>query len=317
MNVTIDFGGTNIKIGLVREGSVLVKTSIPALSDNGLLTRLPDVEQGIRRLLSGAGVSLADCRGIGIALPGIIDGEGKTLLSIKDKYTDALGFDFAGWSASQLGLPLVVENDARAALLGEIAYGNARGEKDAVLVIFGTGIGTAAMIGGEVVRGRHGQAGILGGHLATDIYGERCNCGNPGCLEAQASHWAIPLRAAKLPGFADSMLAGEKDWGYETILRASEEGDAFAARLEADLLLHWGAGIVNLIHAYDPEVVILSGGLMKSADRLLPRLAERVRETAWTPWGTPRFTVAEDPETSVLLGMSYLASRQQHASKGE
>ncbi|MCC3376057.1 ROK family protein [Cohnella sp. REN36] len=309
MNVTIDFGGTNIKIGLIRDGEMLAKISIPARSGTGLLSRLPDVEEGIRRLLGEAGTSLAACGGIGIALPGIIDGEGKTLLSIKDKYTDALGFDFAGWSQERLGLPLVVENDARAALIGETAYGAARGERDAVLVIFGTGIGTAAMIGGRVLRGKHGQAGILGGHLTTDIYGERCNCGNPGCLEAQASHWGIPLRAAKLPGYADSALAAETDWGYASVLRASEEGDAFAARLEADLLRHWSAGIVNLIHAYDPEVVILSGGLMKSAARILSPLAEMVREQAWTPWGAPRFLAAGDPETSVLLGMSYLADR--------
>lgn len=321
MNVTIDFGGTNIKLGLIRDGEVLAKSSIPARSDEGMLARLPEAQQAVRELLSAGGFSLKQCGGIGLALPGIVDPARQTLASIKEKYTDAIGFDFAGWARSAFGLPLVVENDARAALLGEVAYGAARGEKDVVLVIFGTGIGTAAMMDGRVVRGRHDQAGILGGHLTTDVYGEVCACGNPGCLEAQASHWAIPARAAKRPGYAESRLAGDTAWGYEAVIKAAAEGDSFAGRLLDDLIVHWSAGIVNLLHAYDSEVVVLSGGLMKSADSILPRLTSRIAATAWLPWGTPRFVVAKDPETSVLLGMSYLASqayvRQKRTAAGE
>lgn len=70
-----------------------------------------------------------------------------------------------------------MENDARAALLGEVSYGTAQGVADAVLFIFGTGIGTAAMMNGKIVTGRHYQAGILGGHLTTNVYGETCVCG--------------------------------------------------------------------------------------------------------------------------------------------
>lgn len=309
MNVTIDFGGTNIKIGLVRDGEVLARTSMPAYSEHGLFPRLPAVERAVRDLMAEAGVTPGQCRGLGLALPGIVDAERKTLTSIKDKYEDAVGFDFAGWAQSAFGLPLAVENDARAALLGEVAYGVARGATDAVLVIFGTGIGTAAIMNGQVVRGRHHQAGILGGHLTTDLHGEPCACGNVGCMEAQASHWAIPIRARKMPGFAASALARTAEQGYEAVFRASRDGDERAARLLDDLIGHWSAGIVNLIHAYDPEVIVLSGGLMKSADCLLPRLTEHIRARAWTPWGTPRLVVSKDPEASVLLGMSYLLTQ--------
>ncbi|MBB6730598.1 ROK family protein [Cohnella zeiphila] len=309
MNVTIDFGGTNIKIGLVRDGEVFAKTSIPANSGEGMLARLPEAEQAVRGLLGSSGTDLAQCKGIGLALPGVVDPVRKTLVSIKEKYTDALGFDFAGWTERAFGLPPVVENDARAALFGEVAYGAAKGERDAVLVIFGTGIGTAAMMDGRIVRGRHDQAGILGGHLTTDVYGQACACGNAGCLEAQASHWALPIRAAKRPGFAASRLAQRTDWGYEAVMQDTLAGDEFADRLLGDLIVHWSAGIVNLLNAYDPEVVVLSGGLMKSADALLPRLTERILASAWLSWGHPRFVVAEDPETSVLLGMSYLAEQ--------
>lgn len=309
MNITIDFGGTNIKIGLVQEGRIIAKACIPALSSSGLLGRLPDAAGAVRGLLAEIGADVGQCAGVGLSLPGIVDSGRKTLMSIHEKYTDAVGFDFAGWALKEFGLPIATENDARAALIGETAYGTARGEKDAVLMIFGTGIGTAAMIGGQVLRGRHHQAGILGGHLTSDVNGEACNCGNIGCVEAQASHWSIPLRAAKLQGFEESVLAKESGWGYEEVIRASGEGDVFAMSLLEDLIHHWSAGIVNLVHAYDPEVVVLSGGLMKSSELLLPRLKAEVDARSWTTWGKPLLTVADDPEISALLGMSYMVEQ--------
>ncbi|MFC4599897.1 ROK family protein [Cohnella hongkongensis] len=317
MNIAIDFGGTNIKIGLIDRGKVAAKASIPAYSEHGLAGRLPAVEKTVKALLGEAGWTPAACRGVGLALPGIVDADNRTLLSIHDKYADAIGFDFSQWVADAFSLPFVMENDARAALVGEVAYGAARGAKDAVLMMFGTGIGTAAIMNGSVVRGRHYQAGILGGHLATDIHGEKCACGNVGCMEAQASHWALSVRAARMPGFSDSPLSENSGaLGYEDVISAGERGEGWARSLVESLLEHWSAGIVNLIHAYDPEVVVLSGGLMKSADRVLPQVIDRTLASAWTPWGAPRFVVAEDPETSVLLGLSHLADSEERSRKG-
>ena len=85
-----------------------------------------------------------------------------------------------------------VENDARAALLGELAHGAAVGVRDAVLLVAGTGIGTAAVIDGQLIRGRSGHAGILGGHLTIDRGGDPCNCGNLGCAEVYGGSWSLP-----------------------------------------------------------------------------------------------------------------------------
>jgi glucokinase len=311
VNVTIDFGGTNIKIGLVEGGTVMAKTSLPAYSGNGLFPRLPVVVQAVHELLRQRGADLQDCQGIGVALPGIVDSDDRRLIATPGKYSDAIGIDFGEWIQEAFSLPCVMENDARAALLGEAAYGMAKGARNAVMVTFGTGIGTAAMMDGQVVRGAHYQAGILGGHLTTDIHGGVCICGNKGCLEAQSGAWALTARAAGLNGYTDSAWARKTGpLGYEDVIRAASEGEEWAGRLLDDLIGHWSAGIVNLIHAYDPEVVVLSGGLMKSADRLLPRMKERVLQSAWTPWGTPRFVVANDPDTSVLLGLSHLVKEK-------
>jgi glucokinase len=306
IDIAVDFGGTNIKIGLIREGEVLSKTSIPAISGGGIKSRLADVEAAVRDLMNLAAVTLAEFRGIGIAIPGLVDTAKQTLLSVNDKYPDAIGLSFAEWAYRAFSLPSVLENDARAALIGEVAYGSARGENDAVLVIFGTGIGTAAIMNGEVVRGRHFQAGILGGHMATDIHGELCNCGNIGCAEAQAGHWAIPGIAKSHPLYKDSALANEEPLDYRAVIECANRGDPAATQLLDEFVRHWSAAIVNMIHAYDPQVVILSGGLMKSQKTVVPLLIEQVHRSAWTAWGKVRFTVADDPDTSVLLGVSHL-----------
>lgn len=306
MNITIDFGGTKIKIGLVHKGKVVSRAGIPAHSDQGLIRRLPDVESSVRALLAEQHISLSDCSGIGIATPGLVDAEKKTILSINDKYSDAVGFSFQQWVDEAFSLRLVFENDARSALLGEVGYGVAQGETDAVMMTFGTGIGTAVWMSGQILRGKHHQAGILGGHLTTDIHGNVCNCGNRGCLEAQASHWALPQMASRLPAYQVSSLSKAEEINYAVVLEAAKSGDHTAFDFLESLIAHWSAGILNMIHAYDPDIVILSGGLMKAQQYLLPLLQGRVHRLSWTPWGKVRFAVSQDPETSVLLGLDYL-----------
>jgi glucokinase len=306
LDITIDFGGTTIKLGLVQGGEIISRKSLPALSGSGLLRRLPDVERAVSEMLQEQQILLDQCSGVGLAIPGLVDSTAMTLMSANEKYVDAVGFSFSQWAEEAFSLPIVLENDARAALLGETAFGVARGETDAVLMIFGTGIGTSAMINGQIVRGKHHQAGILGGHFITDIYGFKCNCGNQGCLEAHASHWALPNIIKQHAQGRATILSAQEEVSYLKVIQASQAGDQVAKAVWEDLIMHWSAGIINLVHAYDPEIVILSGGLMKSAELFLPRFIERVHQLAWAPWGKVRFAVAEDPDLSVLLGVSHL-----------
>ncbi|CAG7616204.1 ROK family protein [Paenibacillus allorhizosphaerae] len=306
MEIAIDFGGTNIKLGLIDGGQARDLATLPAYSGQGLLKRLPAVEQAVLDMLKRHEISLDQCRGIGLAIPGIVDFAAGQLLSVNKKYADAIGFHFAGWAADTFCLRSVLENDARAALIGEVAHGAAQGERDVVLVSFGTGIGTSAMIDGKVLRGKHHLAGILGGHFVTGDMGVLCNCGNAGCLEAQASHWALPRLFRSHLHHSSSVLKEHEDLSYLTLLQAADAGDRVASELAEQLILQWGAGLVNMVHAYDPELVVLSGGLMKSASRVLPQLAAYVHKHAWAPWGKVRITAAARPELSVLLGVSHL-----------
>lgn len=298
MRIALDLGGTRIKIGFFEDGKLSDFQSIPAHSQESITAVLDRVVGAVSKKKGDRPVRM-----VGLATPGIIDPYGRKILSINSKYSDAVGFDFSAWCLKEFGCLLVMENDANAALLGEVSKGCAVGERDAVMMILGTGIGTAAMMDGRLVRGRHFQAGILGGHFVVDLHGMPCTCGGKGCLETLTGSGVLEELVRGMPGFEDSILSS-LDWpGMEGVIEAMEHGDPFASRVFDDVMEALGAGITNLVHAYDPEVVVLSGGVMKGKDRIMPALEQKVRERVWTPWGAVRLLVAKDPDSSVLLGL--------------
>jgi glucokinase len=299
--LAIDFGGTEIKLGTL-EGGTLVATA--ALTPSGTDADLAHVRD-TAALLGG------DIDAVGIALPGVIDHTVGAMIAAHGKYQWALGRELRTWATDVFAVPAVVENDARAALYGEVRFGAAAGARDAVLMTLGTGIGTAAMMDGRLVRGAHGHAGILGGHLTVELDGPECNCGNRGCAEAVASTWALARDIAADPRLAAGLGLGEgvdADARPGLKLLFEHADDTIVAPVLERYLRAWGAGVVGLCHSYDPDVVIVSGGVLRSADKLMPALTDYVRSHLWSSSHRPEFVVPKAPEHSVLLGLSALAS---------
>jgi glucokinase len=178
------------------------------------------------------------------------------------------------------------------------------------MITLGTGIGAAAMIEGRLLRGKHSQAGCLGGHIPAVYNGRPCMCGNVGCVEAEASTWALPSICESWPGFAGSLLASEPRLDLKALFRCSAAGDGIAVAIRDRFLHVWAAGAVGLIHAYDPEVLVLGGAVMQSSGQVLPFLREYVTAHAWTPWGKVRVSPAKLGRDSALLGAIPLLSDQ-------
>lgn len=292
MELCIDLGGTEIKLAVIEGASILASDRI---SVTGTTADLDAAVAASRALIERTGAPTA----VGIAVPGVVDPASGRMLHANDKYGFLNDFDLRGWAHREFGLPSVIENDARAALIGETSTGSASGERDAVLITLGTGIGTAAMIDSIPLRGVTGHAGILGGHTTVDIHGPVCPCGNVGCGEALASSWA-------LQGSAPHPSTGS---GIGTVkdLFAS---DAHAETRDAFLRV-WGATVVTLCHMYDPSVVILSGGILRAGDAVRTPIETYVREHLWPSMTAPRFVVPPEPEYSVARGLSVLA-HQNH-----
>lgn len=306
----VDFGGTLIKLGLMKKGIIMDFATLPSHAGRDFDQLLRQIVTAYERMLDARQLKRTDLLGMGVAIPGIVDFDRKKVLSVNKKYEAAVGFSFEQWAQDSFKLSLVIDNDAKAALIGEVTFGSAKGETDAVLMTFGTGIGTAAIINGRLLRGKHHQAGCLGGHITTGPAHFVCTCGNMGCLEATAGNWALPIVAKDRDGFSSSLLAKQEIVDYHSVIYCAEQGDDFS-RLFLDYLLNqWSAGIVNLIHAYDPQTVILSGGLMKSSLHIRSEIERRVRKRAWTPWGDIRFAIAENPDQSVLYGLEVLIMEQ-------
>ncbi|WP_223607649.1 ROK family protein [Chryseobacterium sp. OSA05B] len=301
--IAIDMGGTMIKIGIVKEDIILSSTSISADSRNGLRQRLPYIEQTVKDLLAQQGLSSKDIAGLGIASPGIIDSKQKKILSIDKKFGDAPDIDLEEWCRQTFELPFCIENDARAALLGEWKYGKAKDMDNVVLMSLGTGVGSAAVIEGQLLKGKHFTAGILGGHFVINYKGTVCNCGNKGCVETEASTW-------KLNSHSDNTDVELSLSDYKTVFQLAEQGDSAALAIRDQSLDVWAACAINLIHAYDPEILILTGGIMGSGSHIIPYIRKQTEQHAWTPWGKVKVEAAAFPSSAALYGMSYLVKSQ-------
>ncbi|REC48887.1 ROK family protein [Chryseobacterium pennipullorum] len=304
--IAIDMGGTKIKAGIVQQGIIHSSLSIDADSGNGLRQRLPHLQEAIESLLNQEGLSTAEIAGLGIASPGIVDSIQKKILSIDKKFGDAPGIDLEEWCLKTFNIPFCIENDARSSLWGEWKYGKAKNYDNAAIITLGTGVGSAAIIGGKLLKGKHFTAGILGGHSVINYNGRICNCGNKGCVETEASTWNVETIAKSDINFAESPLTHAPVIDYELVFRLAAEGDQVALRIREQSVKAWSACAINLIHAYDPEILLFTGGIMASSTQIIPFIRQHIEKHAWTPWGTVHIEEGVFPGTAALLGIAHL-----------
>jgi glucokinase len=304
--IGIDMGGTIIKIGLMKEGLLVDRVEIAAQSASGLKKQLPGLESAIDKLMKLNGLQPEEVLGIGFSFAGLVDSFQNRILSTNQKYDDGPETDLVGWAREKWGWPLFAMNDARMALLGEWQYGAGKGYTDIVMVTLGTGIGTAVLAGGKLLIGKHFQAGNLGGHFVVDHKGTICTCGNIGCVEAEASTWRLPSLLKEHQGFSASSMNKEKILDFKALFYHAGNNDKVANEVLDHCLSTWAAGIINMIHAFDPEMIILSGGLMKSSSIILQVLQEKIDRLAWTPWGKVKLAEAQYSDSAALYGAEYL-----------
>jgi glucokinase len=251
--IGIDLGGTNLRVALVsRRGEVLRKIKEPSKGD-------------VMAALKLAVESLAEeeTRGVGIGVAGLIDREEMRVISSPNLPR------LNGKSFRELGLrlPLAIENDANAAAMGEKWLGAGRGFRSFVLLTLGTGIGCGIVHNGKLL-GIAAEAG----HMSISAGGEKCLCGNYGCLEQYAGARAITDAATRaLEKGAGSMLSECCEGNIyritsEDVFRTALEGDALSRDILKEAGKYLGVGISNLVNIFSPEAVILSGGLIGAWD---------------------------------------------------
>ena len=285
----------------MRGNAILAAKSLPADRASGFARLLPALEETVIELLWGAAIDRADCSGVVLGFCGIVSPREKRVLATNAKFEDATGLDLGGRFEQAFGLPFFLENDARLALLGEHSFGAARGTRDAVMITLGTGIGGAALLEGRLLQSRHGLAGTIGGHLPVVLNGRLCSCGNRGCADAEASTARLPEIYGESAGEAGGLLS-KRPFGFAELFDAIETGDKPALATFEHCLQVWSALTVALIHAYDPEVVVYGGSVLKRAGEILPRIQEYVNAHAWTPGRKVPLQAAALGSNAALLG---------------
>ncbi|HEX6643880.1 MAG TPA: ROK family protein [Gemmatimonadales bacterium] len=286
----IDIGGTSYTVGAVLEdGSrTLALRNAPTRPEDGadgVLARLLATSREVMEAARAADPGAAFI-GAGAGAPGPLDTRsGVVLLTPNLGWVD---YPLAARLREGLGIPVVIDNDANCAVLGEWWIGAARGTRNAIGFTIGTGIGGGIIVDGRLYHGASDCAGEIG-HTTIESNGRRCACGNYGCLEAYASGTAIARRAVEaLEAGAESGMPARVGGDFsritaQLVYQAAEDGDELAREVVHDTAHFLGAGIANLVNIFNPEVVVVCGGVRQAGDLLFAPLRREVARRAFKP----------------------------------
>ncbi|HEV2447572.1 MAG TPA: ROK family protein [Candidatus Sulfopaludibacter sp.] len=272
----IDIGGSNIKAGMVDEkGAILASRTIPTPTDLDVF--LPSLQDAIRWLREAT----VEPAGVGVGCKGIINPDNTLVETIRGSLHFLEGLRLSDVVGLPTGVPVFADNDARVAMAGEMVWGAARGRGHVLMLTLGMGVGGAAVVNGQLLRGHSGVAGHLG-HITVDPDGLLCSCGNRGCLETVFSARAIEgeVWAAVHRGCSSSLTRLFREQPQlatcRTIFQAAREGDELASSVVNRAIHKLAAAIAGLLHVFDPELVIVGGKLADAGADLLDPLQEEV-----------------------------------------
>ena len=271
--IGIDVGGMSIKAGAVDEsGNILYKQSCPTGVERGYVAMIRDMANLAVTVAEKSGHTMAEVRAIGVGIPGIMDQRtgivpfctnlawhDVPILQEFKKYTD---------------LPVYVDNDATVAGLAESVKGVSAGTRSSVFVTLGTGVGGGVVVDGKVYSGSHGVASEIG-HMVTVAGGHLCSCGKRGCWERYASASALirdgRMLCAENPAcrLMKHVEGNILSITAKDVIDLAMEGDPDCAAIFENYVYHLVVGLTNLINVYDPEVIVLGGGVSHCGDFLL------------------------------------------------
>jgi glucokinase len=250
--IGIDLGGTNLRVALVSEEGEIVRK-----------IRKPTSEQVIDLISESIrGIPYERIEGIGLGTAGVI-GRRTGRVGSSPNFRPVEGIDIVGELSRTFGVPVYIENDANAAALGEKLGGAGRGFENFVLLTLGTGIGGGIIYGGKLLA-----VSAEMGHMSINSEGEKCPCGNIGCLENYASARAMISKAVAMIEKGAESLLKECCKGSiykitpEDIYRAALDGDNLSREILRDAGKYLGVGLANIINIMSPEAIILNGGLI-------------------------------------------------------
>ena len=312
----IDLGGTKILTAVVNaRGEMLSRDHSVTPASHGPEAVIKAILDSTNRALKQAGISASGLGAIGVGAPGLSNPETGILFTSPN---------LPGWQdvplrdivEKALDKKAFIINDANAAALGELYFGAARGARNFIYITLSTGIGGGIVTDGKIYTGASGTAGEVG-HMTIDIEGPPCGCGHGGCWETLASGTALAREArqqveqAARTSILDYAEGDAARITAEAVHHAAQAGDRLAAELIAKTAFYVGVGLANLINLFNPELIVIGGGLSNIGDRLLEPAYRVARERAFPEsYRAVRFARAELGRDSGVIGAAAFALQE-------
>ena len=264
-----DLGGTQLKYGLVNtNGSVILDDSVNTPQ------RVEDLFPLFKKLLGDLSEQhQQSLQAIGFGFPGIFNHQEQKIIQ-SPNYPSLDGKDLVPLLTPFIDMPFFINNDANLAAYGEFCVGAGKGTQSLILLTIGTGVGSGIILDGRIWQGACGFAGELG-HSCVNPDGDRCECGSRGCLETEVS-------ASKISSMYRSFSHLEKDISSEGVFLSAKKGDVAAKKAFAQAGYYLGIGLSQAINFLNPEIILLGGGVMESADFLMPPALEEAKKRSYT-----------------------------------
>jgi glucokinase len=309
--VGVDFGGTSVKVGLVSPtGRIAAIRVLPTRQLRRPQHFVERVAGAVESLAGAAGARVRSLAGVGVGAPGPVDAARGVIHSM---------VNVPGWRevplglllARQLGCRCFVDNDANCYALAEWRLGAGRGADHLVCLTLGTGVGGGLILNGSLYRGASGAAGELG-HMVVDPHGPRCGCGRRGCLESLVGTAAIVrLGRVALKRGAQPLgrLVREANGRLMPRLvgRSARAGDPLSRQVWVEVGRRLGTGVANLVNLFNPECVVIGGGIANNWRLFAPTLRAVVRREAMAvPRRAARLVRARFTDTAGIVGAAVL-----------
>lgn len=272
----IDVGGTNVKTALVNQfGDVLQRLNWPMEAMNGPEKFALEVHDKVSEMLQEAEFQWSDIGAAGVGLPAFLDiREGKIEQAVNLHWTNV---PIVTLLADCLQVPVVIDNDANLAALGEVWLGAGKQSHSALCVTLGTGIGGGIVIDGHVYRGAATMAGEIG-HIPIKWDGEICNCGHRGCFETLASATALAKAGQRVN--LVSPRGVNQELTAEDVFTLAREGHVVASQVIQEMIYWLALGLTSVANTLNPDVIVIGGGVVLAGDALLVPLRKSFEELA-------------------------------------
>jgi len=304
--IGVDLGGTNLRTALVSQnGEVVEKVKEPTRASDGHAKVVQRLIENIKAQQDSALRKGTTIAAVGVGAPGVIHADTGVVVK-SPNFPDWNNLPLKKELEAALALPVFIENDANAAALGELWRGAGQGITSMIFLTLGTGVGGGVVLDGRIWPGADGMAGEIG-HMTILPDGRRCGCGNTGCLEMYASSRGIVMTYQERSARSTVITS-------EEIYQAARDGDVLAGDVMKDMGRLLGIGIANLINIFNPEMIVIGGGVKEAWPLFIEATREEIKKRAFEyPAARTQIVPSVLGDDAGMIGAAAVAFQKMHA----